>query len=81
MSMVANKVPGVRAALCNSKEDAILSREHNDANVLVLSANKLKQKTLKDILNVWFKTSFQKGRHARRVEQIKKIENKELKDE
>ena len=76
MSITANKVHEIRAALCRTKKDAQLSREHNDANVLVLSALNTKQDTLKDIVNVWFKTEFQKGRHARRVKQMMKIEEK-----
>lgn len=73
-AIVANKVPKVRAALCRSKRDARLSREHNDANVLVLGANFTKTQPAKEILEVWLKTAFKGGRHARRVRQIAKME-------
>ena len=76
MSIIANKVPRIRAALCNAKKDALFSREHNDANILVLSANNLKQSVLKSILQTWFNTAFLGGRHARRVKQIAAFERK-----
>lgn len=72
-SIVANKVPKVRAALCQSKKAAKLSREHNDANILVLGAIFTKDEQAKEILEVWLKTPFQGGRHARRVKQIDKV--------
>jgi len=73
-SIVANKVPKVRAALCRTKLDAKLSREHNDANILVLGANFTKEQEAKEILELWLKTPFQGGRHIRRIGQIAKIE-------
>jgi len=77
MSITANKVPGIRAALCNDAETARLSREHNNANVLVLSAKALEGKKLKDILNVWLKTDFSsEERHIRRLKKVKQIEEK-----
>ncbi len=78
-SIVANKVPRIRAALCRTKLDARLSREHNDANVLILGANFTKEKQAKEILEVWLKTMFKAGRHARRVNQIAKIEKRVIK--
>ena len=75
-SMVANKVKGARAALCYNKKAARLSREHNDANVLVLGADFVKGPALKQLITVWLNTDFQGGRHKRRVSQISKIENK-----
>jgi RpiB/LacA/LacB family sugar-phosphate isomerase len=79
ISIVANKVPKVRAALCQNKRDAKLSREHNDANILVLGANNTKERRAKEILEVWLKTPFQGGRHARRLSQIRKIEKEIIK--
>jgi len=79
MSIVANKLPGVRAGLCFSAKDAVSSRQHNDSNILVLSANKLKKKEAVEIVKIWLKTKALKGRHARRVRQIKEIEKKVFK--
>lgn len=79
MSMVANKFPGVRAALCSSLADAVSSREHNDANVLVLGAGRIPEKTALEIAEAWLETEFLKGRHARRVNQIKAMEKKVFK--
>jgi RpiB/LacA/LacB family sugar-phosphate isomerase len=79
MSIVANKLPGVRAGLCISEQDAESSRKHNDTNVLVLGASKVKEKKALDITKTWLKTSSLKGRHARRVKQINDIEKKVFK--
>jgi len=76
MSMVANKLPGVRAGLCLSKEDAVSSRQHNDANILVLASNKTKGKKALELVDIWLSTAFLKGRHARRVRQITAMEKK-----
>lgn len=76
MSVIANKVPGVRAGLCGSVADAVSSRQHNDTNVLVLAASKLTEKKAIDITKAWMKTRALGGRHARRVKQIKAIEKK-----
>lgn len=73
MSISANKVKGVRAALCRSVEDAKFCRLHNDANVLVLSS-KISRGLVKKILEVFLNTDFEKGRHLRRVNKIKKFE-------
>jgi len=75
-SIVANKVSGIRAALCLSKLQARRSREHNDANILVLSANYLSLAKACEIVDIWLKTEFSGGRHARRVRQIGNIERK-----
>lgn len=76
-SIVANKLPGIRAALCLSKQQARLSRQHNNANVLVLSANYLSLKKACELVEVWLKTEFSaRPRHARRVRQIANIEKK-----
>jgi ribose 5-phosphate isomerase B len=76
MCMTANKVPGIRAALCHDVETAKLSREHNDANVLTFGARMIDEKTAKDIVKIWLKTEFLGDRHLRRVNKIKDIENK-----
>ena len=72
--IAANKVPGALAALCYNKEAAALSRQHNNANVLVLGAKFVKPKEIKDIILTWLKSEFEGGRHLRRVKQIKQIE-------
>ncbi|MBI5144742.1 MAG: ribose 5-phosphate isomerase B [Candidatus Omnitrophica bacterium] len=73
-SIVANRVPGVRAALCYNAKVAQLSREHNDSNVLVLGSGFVSEQAAKKILKVWLNTEFQGGRHLRRLNQLKKIE-------
>jgi ribose 5-phosphate isomerase B len=72
MSMAANRVPGVRAALCDSVRLARLSREHNDANVLCLGADVLPPGAAQRILRVWLDTKFAGGRHARRLSKIRR---------
>jgi len=74
--IVANKIPGVRAAVCYNVKLARLSREHNDTNVLVLAAGFVSQAQAKKILDVWLKTKFSSGRHLRRLNKIKKIEKR-----
>lgn len=75
-TIVANKVKGVRAALCYNVAQSRSSREHNDANVLVLGAFYTKKNMAKKIVSVWIKTKSLGGRHARRVRQIKDIEKR-----
>ncbi len=74
MSMVANKVKGVRAALCDRPDIARSSKEHNDSNILVFAANIVTPSKAKKILEVWLMAKHLGARHARRVSQIKKIE-------
>jgi ribose 5-phosphate isomerase B len=69
-AMAANRVKGVRCALCWSVESAKLSRAHNDANVLSLGERLVPWDTVVRILEVWFSTPFDGGRHARRVAQL-----------
>ncbi len=79
-TIAANKIPGIRAALCYNRTAARLSRAHNDANVLVLGARFVSgQRALFAIITEWFRTPFEGGRHSRRVNQIKKIEKSFLK--
>lgn len=75
-SIVANKVSGVRAALCYNIKAAKLSRQHNDANVLVLGSLFVKEGRAKKIIVVWLKASFEGGRHLRRIRKIERIEKK-----
>ncbi|MDD5618681.1 MAG: ribose 5-phosphate isomerase B [Candidatus Omnitrophica bacterium] len=73
-SITANKVKGIRAALCYNIKAAELSRRHNDSNVLVLGALFTNYSKAKKIIEVWLKTKFEGGRHMRRVKQIERIE-------
>lgn len=73
-SIVANRLPGVRASLCYNAEAAKLTREHNDSNVLVLGSGFVNKKKAKEILDVWLTTAFEGGRHQRRINLIKAIE-------
>ncbi|MGI6604894.1 MAG: ribose 5-phosphate isomerase B [Firmicutes bacterium] len=76
MSMVANKVPGVRAALCGDTFSAHSSREHNHANLLVLGARVVGAGLALDIVKTWLTASPLGDRHARRVEKIAAVERK-----
>jgi ribose 5-phosphate isomerase B len=72
--MTANKVRGIRAALCNDLYTARMSREHNDANVLAIGGRIVGEGLADEILRLWLATRFEGGRHERRVEQIADIE-------
>ena len=78
MAIAANKVPGVRAAVAWNEEIARLAREHNDANVLALGARTTPANELPGIVRAWFAAKFGGGRHAQRVEKIRRIEREEL---
>jgi ribose 5-phosphate isomerase B len=73
-SIVANKFPGIRAALCYDKASARNSREHNDSNVLTLGGRLLTATQAEELLRVWLTTPFAGGRHAARVQKITEIE-------
>lgn len=75
MSIAANRLAKVRAALCHSVEAAKLSRQHNDANVLALGARTTDPKTALAILDAFMTTPFEGGRHARRVAKLDEIKN------
>jgi ribose 5-phosphate isomerase B len=75
-AMVANKIKGVRAACCTDDFSARSSREHNDANVLTLGGRVVGSELAKSIVAVWLQTNFGGGRHQKRVEKIKQIENR-----
>ncbi|MDI3316819.1 MAG: ribose 5-phosphate isomerase B [Bacillota bacterium] len=74
MSITANKVPGVRAALCHDAYTARLSREHNDANVLCLGGRVLGPGVAEEIVGIWMSASFAGGRHARRVAKVDELD-------
>lgn len=77
--MAANKVNGVRAALCYDKASARNSREHNDANVLTLGGRLLTQSQAEDVLRIWLGTPFGGGRHQARVDKIMALERSNFK--
>ena len=77
MSIVANKVHGIRAALCQEDYSAKMSRLHNDANVLVLPGRIIDKERAREIVKTWFTTDFEGGRHQRRLDKIKDIEEKQ----
>ena len=74
MSIAANKIKQIRAALCHDELSAQISRDHNDANVLCLSGDQIGVVLLRRIVEVWLKTEFSGGRHKRRVMKITAIE-------
>jgi len=78
-SIAANKIPGAYAALCYNKEAAAFSRQHNNANVLVLGAKFVGESEMFEIIKIWLNAKFEGGRHLRRVKQIKEIEKEFLK--
>ncbi len=71
MSIAANRHPGIRAALCHDRETARLSRQHNNANVLVLGGRMTDRKTAEECLELFLETDFEGGRHQRRVDKLK----------
>jgi ribose 5-phosphate isomerase B len=75
--LAANKVDGIRAALCNDLYLAELSRRHNDANVLAIGGRIVAPPLAKEIVRLWLAAPFDGGRHARRVEQVAEIERGE----
>jgi len=76
MTMAANKIPGIRAALCSEPYAARLSREHNDANVLTLGGRLVGGELAMEVARVFLGTPFAGGRHSRRVEKIGQIEHR-----
>ena len=73
ISIAANKVIGIRAALCSTVEHAVLSRKHNNANVLAIGARLTNNQEIKEIVINWLNTSFEGGRHQERINLIEKI--------
>lgn len=80
MCIAANKFNGVRAAPCHDDLTAQMSRLHNDANVLCISADLLSDQLIDRMVEIWVTTEFEGGRHARRLEKIRKFENCQPKD-
>jgi ribose 5-phosphate isomerase B len=76
MCIVANKIPGVRAAPCFDDLSAEISRRHNDLNVLCLSGDLVGEKLADRIVETWLKTPFEGGRHARRIQKISSLESR-----
>lgn len=76
MCIAANKFSGVRAAPCHDDLTAEMSRRHNDLNVLCLSADMLGERLIDRMIEIWLKTDFEGGRHARRIEKIADLEQK-----
>jgi len=74
MCIAANKINAVRAALCHDELSAVISRDHNDSNVLCLSGDQIGDVMLRKIVEVWLNTEFSGGRHERRVRKIEAIE-------
>ena len=74
MSITANKIKGIRAALCHDELTARISRDHNDANVLCISGDQIGDVLLRKMVEVWLDTEFSGGRHERRVNKITAIE-------
>jgi len=77
MSIAANKVKGIRAALCHDELSAHVSRDHNDTNILCLSGDQIGEVLLRKIVEAWLSTEFSGGRHQRRVNKITAIEQGE----
>lgn len=74
ISLAANKVPGIRCAVCSDCYSAVMSRQHNDANMLALGARVVGIDLARMIVSMWLDTGFEGGRHQRRVDLITKIE-------
>jgi ribose 5-phosphate isomerase B len=74
MSIVANKFPGVRAALVHEVQGARMSREHNDSNILILGGGVVDKTLAEQILDAWLETPFAGGRHQRRIDKISQVE-------
>jgi ribose 5-phosphate isomerase B len=80
MSMVANKFPRIRAALANDLYSSRCSREHNDANILIIGGRIVGKELAKEIVRVWLETPFAEGRHKRRLEKIEALEKEKFKN-
>ncbi|MDY6968629.1 MAG: ribose 5-phosphate isomerase B [Spirochaetota bacterium] len=70
MSFVANRRPGIRAALCHNEYTAEMSKMHNNANILILGSRVVAESMAIKIVDIWFNTEFEGGRHQRRIDQI-----------
>lgn len=74
MSIAANKVRGVRASLCRTVDDAVMTRRHNDSNVLALSEKSMDDPEIEELVGRWLETPFEGGRHKRRIDKIAEYE-------
>ena len=79
MSIVANKFPRIRAALANDLYSSRCSREHNDANILIIGGRIVGKELAKEIVKVWLETPFAGGRHKKRLEKIEALEQEKFK--
>jgi ribose 5-phosphate isomerase B len=79
MSIVANKFPGIRAAVANDLYSSRCSREHNDANILIIGSRIVGKGLAKEIVKVWLETPFAGGKHKRRIEKIEALEKEKFK--
>jgi ribose 5-phosphate isomerase B len=79
MSMVANKFPRIRAAVANDLYSSRCSREHNDANILIVGGRIVGKELAKEIVKVWLETPFAGGKHKRRIEKIEALEKEKFK--
>jgi ribose 5-phosphate isomerase B len=73
MSIVANRFPGIRAALCHDVSTAVMSRRHNDANLLVLGGRMIGPQLAREIVTAWLSTPFDGGRHQERLNLLEKL--------
>lgn len=78
VSIVANRYKGIRAALCRDTQDAQLSRQHNDANILCLGGRSSSQSTISEIVKVWLQTAFEGGRHQERINMFNDLGEKHV---
>ena len=74
MSIVANKIPGIRCGLCSDPLSASLTRRHNDTNVLAMGAGIIGSNLALEIVDVWLTTAFEGGRHQRRIDKVMALE-------
>ena len=74
MSILANKFPGIRAAICHDELTAEISRRHNNANILCIAADLLGDELIRRLVDSWLLTPFEEGRHSRRLEKISELE-------
>lgn len=77
IAIAANKIKGIRAAQAWNEETARLARQHNNANVLAIGARVLPEEEIHKILKAWFEAKFEGGRHTRRIEKIKQLEEQQ----
>jgi len=76
MAMAANKIPGIRAAVCNDLYTARYSRLHNDSNVLTIGARVIGPGVAEEVVRIWVETAFEGGRHSRRLARLSEIETR-----